>query len=108
MENYKIIASIPAESGKEPAYYHSYSMTTNHVIFLEMPYRFNLFKMLTSKLTGSPPAAALEYRDGYPSIIKLANVNTGEVLPIRIETEGLSRYFKMALCQFFIIRNMKK
>jgi len=85
----EIVARIPAENAREPAYYHSYGMTLNHVLFLEMPYRFNLFKMLTAKLFGTPPAASLVYHSDKNSIIKVANIKTGTVLPIRIETKGM-------------------
>ena len=51
LKNLEIVAKIPAEDGRKPAYYHSYGMTQNYILFLEMPYRFNLFKMLTGKIT---------------------------------------------------------
>lgn len=50
LKNLEIVAKIPAEDGRKPAYYHSYGMTQNFILFLEMPYRFNLFKMLTGKI----------------------------------------------------------
>ena len=110
LKNLEIVAKIPAEDGRKPAYYHSYGMTQNYILFLEMPYRFNLFKMLTgkikknhtrknpiynnnfeifqAKLRGIPPAQALEYHEEFNSVIKVANHKTGQNLSIRLETKG--------------------
>ena len=109
-KNLEIVAKIPAEDGRKPAYYHSYGMTQNFILFLEMPYRFNLLKMLTgrikkikpdqirfnnsnfeifqAKLRGIPPAQALEYHEEFNSVIKVANHKTGQNLSIRLETKG--------------------
>lgn len=89
LKNLEIVAKIPAEDGRKPAYYHSYGMTQNYILFLEMPYRFNLFKMLTAKLRGIPPAQALEYHEEFNSVIKVANHKTGKNLSIRLETKGM-------------------
>ena len=91
-KNAEIVAQIPAENAREPAYYHSYGMTLNHVLFLEMPYRFNLLKMMTAKIFGTPPAASLVYHSDKNSIIKVANIHNGTVLPIRLETTGTPGY----------------
>ena len=45
-EEMEIVAKIPADNSKAPGYYHSFGMSKNYFLFLEMPYRFNLLKML--------------------------------------------------------------
>ena len=90
MKGLKIVAKFPADDARKPAYYHSFGMTKNHFLFLEMPYRFNLLKILTKSLWGrnEPPSSMLEYHTDLDSIIKIANIETGENSEIKLRTKG--------------------
>jgi len=69
----EIVAKIPADNSKAPGYYHSFGMSRNYFLFLEMPYRFNLLKMLfrnKAKVCFSHPGMAHPRRSGGEQILR--------------------------------------
>ena len=108
-EEMEIVAKIPADNSKAPGYYHSFGMSKNYFIFLEMPYRFNLFKMLfrnKAKVCSyrprcpddryylldkfkEAPADTMEWHPDLPSMIKIVDKKTKENLEIKLNTKGM-------------------
>ena len=48
-----------------PSYYHSFAVTDQHLVFLEMSLKLNLLKLLTAQFTRRPFSASMEY---YPDV----------------------------------------
>ena len=85
----EIVARIPATEPKFPSYYHSFSMTENHWLFLEMPYRFQLFKMMFRNKSTTAPADTLTYKEEAYSMFRHVEKKTGRVLDIKVNTKGM-------------------
>ena len=64
-------------------------MTSNHWLFLEMPYRYDLFKMLFRNKSKQAPADTLLYKDDAYSMFRHVNKKTGNVLDLKINTKGM-------------------
>ena len=85
----EIVAKIPATEPKFPSYYHSFSMTENYWLFLEMPYRFQLFKMMFRNKSTTAPSDTLTYKEDAYSMFRHVEKKTGQVLDIKINTKGM-------------------
>ena len=48
--------------------------------------------MLTRKFTNAAPAEAMFYDKKVPSSIRVADLKSGEILPIKINTEGMGSF----------------
>ena len=102
-EEMEIVAKIPADNSKAPGYYHSFGMSKNYFLFLEMPYRVNLFKMLfrnkAKVCTCRPPSLVIDFKEApqdtmewhpdLPSMIKVVDKKTKENLEIKLNTKGM-------------------
>jgi hypothetical protein len=51
-----------------------------------------MLKMLTRKFTNAAPAEAMFYDKEVHSSIRIADLKTGEILPIKIKTEGMGSF----------------
>ena len=81
----EIVAKIPATEPKFPSYYHSFSMTENHWLFLEMPYRFQLFKMMFRNKSTTAPSDTLTYKEDAYSMFRHVEKKTGQVRLFKAE-----------------------
>ena len=52
LENCKVVNSINAASRFSPSYHHSFSMTQENAIFVEMPLRLDIGSLATAHLVG--------------------------------------------------------
>ena len=87
--HFQLLTLAKATEPKAPAYFHSFSMTENHWLFLEMPYRYNLFKMLFRNKSTTAPADTLLYKDEAYSMFRHVNKKSGKVLDLKINTKGM-------------------
>lgn len=51
-----------------------------------------MLKMLTRKFTNAAPAEAMFYDKQVHSSIRIADLKTGDILPIKINTEGMGSF----------------
>ena len=64
VESAEIVATVPAENKRKPSYFHSFAMTENYFILLELPLVFNVWSLISSKLRGKPINKALQWVKG--------------------------------------------
>ena len=57
----KIVATIPCRWKLSQAYYHSFGMTDNYFVFIEIPLRLNFIKAAAVNMTGSTISSCMEY-----------------------------------------------
>ena len=64
-ESAKVIASVPSRWKLHPGYFHSFAMTENYYVLVEMPLVISVPKILTAKLRGQSFCESIEWHD-YP------------------------------------------
>ncbi|CAH1775270.1 unnamed protein product, partial [Owenia fusiformis] len=87
VEGAKILHTIPMESRMHPAYFHSFNMSANYIIFHEQPLRFSMFKVMTWKLFKSGVDALMSFHKNLKSNFHVCDKRTGEVLPLKFVSE---------------------
>jgi hypothetical protein len=63
-KNAKIIAQVPSRWKMNPAYFHSFGLTNDKIIFVEQPYCFNLLGALSMPITGWSYIDCLKWHTG--------------------------------------------
>lgn len=61
MNRASILGSIPSSWKTCIAYYHSFAITVNYLVFIELPLVVNAFKLATCTAKGKPLKDCLEW-----------------------------------------------
>ncbi|KAG8434464.1 hypothetical protein GDO86_012731 [Hymenochirus boettgeri] len=78
LEGAQVICSIEPQEKMKPSYYHSFGMTENYVVFIELPLKLNLMKIITSKIRGKSFSSSLSWEPDFQTIFHVVNKHTGE------------------------------
>ncbi|XP_033628841.1 beta,beta-carotene 9',10'-oxygenase-like [Asterias rubens] len=78
-EKATVLCSIPA-STCNPAYFHSFALTKNYVVFLEQPFNVNVLKILTCKLREVAMSSSLEFHPDEKCRFHIVNIHTGHLI----------------------------
>ncbi|CAH1775300.1 unnamed protein product [Owenia fusiformis] len=87
VEGAEILHTIPMENSWKPAYYHSFSMTVNYIIFHEQPYRLNALGLLTRNFSRKGIDKFMEFDPSLKSIFHICDKRTGEVRLLKYVTK---------------------
>nr|XP_056716206.1 carotenoid-cleaving dioxygenase, mitochondrial [Euleptes europaea] len=91
----KILCSIQPENKMKPSYYHSFGMSENHVIFIELPLKMNLWKIMTAKARGKSFYDAFNWEPQRNTRFHVVNKLTGKVLPTQYYTKPLMSFHQI-------------
>ncbi|KAL2094961.1 hypothetical protein ACEWY4_009680 [Coilia grayii] len=95
LQGAKVLCSIaPTDKGK-PSYYHSFAMSQNYVVFIEQPIKMNVWKIVTSKLTGKGISDAIYWDPTQDTIFHLIHKQTGKVSPVKYHTKAMSNFHQI-------------
>ncbi|XP_078726078.1 carotenoid-cleaving dioxygenase, mitochondrial-like isoform X2 [Lampetra fluviatilis] len=90
MEGATIVASIPASSRLKPSYYHSFGMTENYIVFLEMPLCMDMVRLMSLPFRHKATVEqAMVYEPRRGTRIHVVNKHTGEPVPVEFRTRPL-------------------
>uniref|UniRef100_A0A674CE93 Beta-carotene oxygenase 1 n=1 Tax=Salmo trutta TaxID=8032 RepID=A0A674CE93_SALTR len=91
LKNLEVICTVPCRSLLSPSYYHSLSMTGNHFIFIEQPFKLDILKMATAYMRGVNWASCLKF---FPeeNVRSLIDRKTGKEVGIKYYTEAMIVY----------------
>ncbi|XP_063292323.1 carotenoid-cleaving dioxygenase, mitochondrial-like [Pelobates fuscus] len=78
LEGTQIICSIEPQEKMKPSYYHSFGMTENYVVFIELPLKLNILKILTSQIRGKSFASSMSWEPQHNTVFHVVNKHTGE------------------------------
>ncbi|MEE6484756.1 hypothetical protein FKM82_014014 [Ascaphus truei] len=78
LEGAQVVCSIEPEEKMRPAYYHSFGMTENYIVFVEQPLKLNILKILTSKIQGKSFSGAMSWEPGLDTVFHVVNKHTGQ------------------------------
>ncbi|PIO32051.1 hypothetical protein AB205_0126560, partial [Aquarana catesbeiana] len=79
LEGAQVICSINPEEKMKPAYYHSFGMSENYVVFVEQPLRLNIMKLLINQIRGKSFAGIMSWEPKLNTVFHVINKHTGKV-----------------------------
>lgn len=82
LEGAQVICSILPQNKGKPSYYHSFGMTENYVIFIELPLKLNLLKILINQIKGKAFSDIMSWEPDLPTLFHVVNKHTGEPHPV--------------------------
>lgn len=62
----------------KPAYYHSFGMSENYVVFVEQPLRLNIMKIMLSQIQGKPFSGIMSWEPEHNTVFHVINKHTGK------------------------------
>ncbi|KAK7083821.1 Beta,beta-carotene 9',10'-oxygenase [Halocaridina rubra] len=80
LEQAEIVASIPAQWRMYPSYYHSFGMTDNYFIFVEMPFVLNLGRFMYNHFMRKPYFTSLNWFPDEKTKFRVIRRDTGELV----------------------------
>lgn len=89
-----VLASIPSRWRLHPAYYHSFAISENYVIFIEQPLCISVPGMMTTNLRKTPLSQNIVwYGDNYKNQFYIINKATGEIHAQRYQSSASFSFF---------------
>ncbi|CAK8673249.1 unnamed protein product [Clavelina lepadiformis] len=87
-----VVGSIDSKWFLSPSYYHSFAMSQNFAIFIEMPMKMNIPKMAIAHLRHISYSECIDWRPEIKTRIHLVDKRTGKRFPAVFETDPLVVY----------------
>ncbi|XP_012503641.1 PREDICTED: beta,beta-carotene 15,15'-monooxygenase isoform X2 [Propithecus coquereli] len=85
----EVFCSIPSRSLLSPSYYHSFGVTENYAIFLELPLKLDILKMATAYIRGVSWASCLSFHREDKTYIHIIDQRTRKPLPTKFYTDAM-------------------
>ncbi|XP_039899994.1 beta,beta-carotene 15,15'-dioxygenase [Simochromis diagramma] len=92
LKNAEVICSVPCHSLLMPSYYHSFGMTDNYIIFVEMPFKLDILKMATAYMRGVSWASCMKFCPEENTLIHLVDRKTGKEVETKYYTGAMVLY----------------
>jgi carotenoid cleavage dioxygenase-like enzyme len=87
-EGAKIVAEIPFTTKRHPAYYHSFGITKDYIVFIESPLKLDILKLATSALTNISFHKAMTWDANLKTRFYVASLTDGKVHPVVYESDA--------------------
>ncbi|XP_072283191.1 carotenoid-cleaving dioxygenase, mitochondrial [Pyxicephalus adspersus] len=95
LEGAQVVCSIEPEEKMKPAYYHSFGMSENYVVFVEQPLRLNILKLLINQLRGKSFSGVMCWEPDLNTVFHLVNKHTGKKHPVSFHTKAFSTFHQI-------------
>ncbi|XP_060107652.1 carotenoid-cleaving dioxygenase, mitochondrial-like [Heteronotia binoei] len=95
LQGAKILCTIQPEEKMKPSYYHSFAMSNNYVIFIEMPLKMHLWKLAAAKVLGRSFLDGINWEPQHSTRFHVVNKLTGEVLPVQYYAKPLMSFHQI-------------
>lgn len=95
LEGAQVICSINPEEKMKPAYYHSFGMSENYVVFVEQPLRLNIMKLLINQIRGKSFAGIMSWEPKLNTVFHVINKHTGKKHPVNFHTKAFSTFHQI-------------
>ncbi|XP_063167533.1 carotenoid-cleaving dioxygenase, mitochondrial isoform X1 [Candoia aspera] len=82
LQGAEVLCTIEPENRMKPSYYHSFGMSENYVIFIEQPFKINLWKIITAKCFGRSFLEGMGWEPQQNTRFHVVNKHTGQALPL--------------------------
>ncbi|CAN2389993.1 Beta-carotene oxygenase [Pristimantis euphronides] len=95
LEGAEVVCSIKAEEKMKPAYYHSFGMSENYVVFVEQPLRLNIMKLMFSQIRGKPFSRSMSWEPAQETIFHVVNKYTGKKHSTTFHTKAFMAFHQI-------------
>ncbi|XP_063799275.1 carotenoid-cleaving dioxygenase, mitochondrial-like [Pseudophryne corroboree] len=95
LEGAQVVCSIEPEKKMKPAYYHSFGMSENYVVFVEQPLRLNIMKILLSQIQGKSFSGIMSWEPELDTVFHVVNKHSGEKHPVTFHTKAFSTFHQI-------------
>ncbi|KAM3920985.1 carotenoid-cleaving dioxygenase, mitochondrial-like [Leptodactylus fuscus] len=95
LEGAEVICSIKPEEKMKPAYYHSFGMSENYIVFVEQPLRLNLLKILLKRIQGKPFSEIMSWEPEQNTVFHVINKNTGKKHSATFHTKAFATFHQI-------------
>ncbi|XP_039649647.1 beta,beta-carotene 15,15'-dioxygenase-like [Perca fluviatilis] len=79
----QLVGSIPVRSVLSPSYFHSFAMTQNYFVFVEQPFKLDIFKLATAYVRGVTLGSCLRYDKEDTTLFHVVDRRTGKAVSTR-------------------------
>ncbi|XP_039997733.1 beta-carotene oxygenase 1, like isoform X2 [Xiphias gladius] len=83
------VCAIPFRSALFPSYFHSFGMTDNYIVFVEQPFKLDIFKLATAYFRGVSWGSCLKFDKDDITVFHVINRETGKVVSTRFYGDAL-------------------
>ncbi|XP_077105855.1 carotenoid-cleaving dioxygenase, mitochondrial-like isoform X2 [Ranitomeya variabilis] len=95
LEGAQIVCSIEPEEKRKPAYYHSFGMSENFVVFVEQPLRLNIMKILMGQIRGKAMSQSLSWEPQLNTVFHVINKHSGEKHSATFHTKAFATFHQI-------------
>ncbi|XP_070808750.1 carotenoid-cleaving dioxygenase, mitochondrial-like isoform X1 [Pituophis catenifer annectens] len=99
LQGAEVLCTIQPRNRMKPAYYHSFGMTENYVVFIEQPLLIKLWEIITANFFGKSLLDRLSWEPQLNTRFYVVNKHTGQILPLH--------YHSKAFCCFHHINTFE-
>lgn len=95
LEGAQVVCSIEPEEKMKPAYYHSFGMSENYVVFVEQPLRLNIMKLMLSKIQGKSFSGSMSWEPEQNTVFHVINKHTGKKHSTTFHTKAFATFHQI-------------
>ncbi|XP_073441202.1 carotenoid-cleaving dioxygenase, mitochondrial [Dendrobates tinctorius] len=95
LEGAQIICSIEPEEKMKPAYYHSFGMSENYVVFVEQPLRLNIMKILMGQIRGKAMSQSMSWEPQLNTVFHVISKHSGEKHSATFHTKAFATFHQI-------------
>ncbi|XP_032084876.1 beta,beta-carotene 9',10'-oxygenase-like isoform X2 [Thamnophis elegans] len=94
LQGAEVLCTIQPEDRMKSAYYHSFGMSENYLIFIEQPLLIKWWEMITAN-SGKFVLDALSWEPQLNSRFHVVNKHTGQILPLQYHSKAFSFFHQI-------------
>ncbi|XP_069597554.1 carotenoid-cleaving dioxygenase, mitochondrial isoform X2 [Ranitomeya imitator] len=95
LEGAQIVCSIKPEEKMKPAYYHSFGMSENYVVFVEQPLRLNVMKILMGQILGKAMSQSMSWEPQLNTVFHVISKHNGEKHSATFHTKAFATFHQI-------------
>ncbi|XP_039206479.1 beta,beta-carotene 9',10'-oxygenase isoform X1 [Crotalus tigris] len=88
LQGAEVLCTIEPEDRMKPAYYHSFGMSENYVIFIEQPVQIKLWEITIAIFLGKSVLDGLSWEPQLNTRFYVVNKHTGQTLPLQYHSKA--------------------
>ncbi|XP_075047215.1 carotenoid-cleaving dioxygenase, mitochondrial-like isoform X1 [Mixophyes fleayi] len=95
LDGAQVVCSIEPEKKMKPAYYHSFGMSENYIVFVEQPLRLNIMKLLFSQVQGKSFSGSMSWEPELNTVFHVINKHSGMKHPVTFHTKAFATFHQI-------------
>uniref|UniRef100_A0A667Y4V4 Beta-carotene oxygenase 2b n=1 Tax=Myripristis murdjan TaxID=586833 RepID=A0A667Y4V4_9TELE len=95
LEGATVLCTIPSIERTRPSYYHSFAMTENYLVFIEIPIKLDLLKIVTGRLRGTSISDGVYWDSNLDTIFYVIHKQTGKVSATKYRAKPMTTFHQI-------------